>query len=103
MNPVLAFVSRLLRSILRLSLVLLGLLFVAALLCIGLSAALLTVLWSLLTGRKPQAWTTFTRFRQAAQPFQQWARPGAPGQPARGDDIVDVQAHEVPSSRIDHR
>ena len=84
------------RSLMRLVLVVFAASMVLALLLVGLSAVLLTVLWSLLIGRKPAAFATFTRFRDASRQFRGGSWPGAAA-PARGssDDIVDVQAHEV--------
>lgn len=84
------------RSLFKLLLMAFAVSMVLALLLVGLSAALLTLLWSLLTGRKPAAFATFTRFRDASRQFQGGAWKGSPS-PARGhsEDIVDVQAHEV--------
>ena len=54
------------------------------------------VLWSLVRGRKPALFTTFTRFRQASQHFSAggWGRSGGFAGP-RTEDVVDVQVHEV--------
>jgi hypothetical protein len=76
-------------------------------LLVGASAALLMLVWSLLTGRKPAVFTTFTRFRDMSRQFQggSWPGQGAP-RPARStdsDDIVDVQAHEVRGVLSDKR
>ena len=55
------------RSVLRLVLPLAAGVFALSLLTAVLVAVLLTALWSLLTGRKPAMFTTFTRFRQASR------------------------------------
>lgn len=82
---------------------------VLAVLLIGICAALLTALWSLLTGRKPAAFTTFMRFRDASRQFKagNWQSGNWPGRAApaaaSNPDIVDVQAHEVRSAISDQR
>lgn len=95
-------VGRVIRSVLRLVLFLAAAVFGLSLLIAVLGAVVLTALWSLLTGRKPAVWTTFTRFRQASQQFKQgrWSPMDAPaGGHAAGRsmpaDVVDVQAREV--------
>ncbi|NVO04848.1 MAG: hypothetical protein HXX19_02275 [Rhodoferax sp.] len=89
--------NSLLRSLLKLVLLASATIVVLGLLLIGLSAALLTLVWSLLTGRKPAAFTTFMRFREASRQFQSraWSAGGTPAARQPDDDIVDVQAHEV--------
>ncbi len=90
------------RRLIKLLLIAFAASMVLAMLLVGICAALLTLLWSLLTGRKPAAFSAFARFRDASRQFQQgaWTAPGAPG-PGRSApggnsaDIVDVQAHEV--------
>lgn len=88
MNALFAFLAKVL-----LACVLLGLLLLAA--CV----ALLSVLWSLVRGKRPAMFTVFHAFRQAARPLGQrpaaapWTRPVT-----GGDDVVDVQAHEVRAS-----
>ncbi|RFO95570.1 hypothetical protein DIC66_17350 [Rhodoferax lacus] len=92
MNFLLDFVAQTLRSVLRLLMVaMLGAL-VLGILAFGLCAALLSVLWSLLRGKKPAMFTVFQTFRQASQPFRQGFQKAAP---ASQGDVVDVQAHEV--------
>ena len=101
----------LLASVLRGALKLILLAFAASvivgILLIGISAALLAFIWSLLTGRKPAAWQTFMRFRQTSQRFRAGAWPGAstPSSHAarQSADVVDVQAHEVRSALDDQR
>jgi hypothetical protein len=69
---------------------------VTGLLLVGVTATLLFALKSLITGRKPQAYMTFMRFRQVARQFQER---GTGSYGARSShqsaDVVDVQAHEV--------
>jgi len=69
---------------------------VAGFLLLGLCIALLSVLWSLVRGKKPAMFTVFQHFRQASAQFGQarWARPTTHANAANAD-IVDVQAHEV--------
>lgn len=93
------------RILLRLALLAFAAALVLGVLLIGLVAALLAMVWSLLTGRKPAAYTTFMRFREASRQFQSGSWPGraapsaGPGAHAAQDsDIVDVQAHEVRSA-----
>jgi hypothetical protein len=99
MNLIPSLVSGVLRTVIKLAFLVFTALFVLTVLVIGLTAALLTVLWSLVTGRKPALFTNFTRFRQAAQPFAPgaWARPAEHASSA-DSDVVDVQAREVPAA-----
>lgn len=66
----------------------------------GLLGLAVSVVWSLLTGRKPAAWVTWTRMRQASRQFRT-AHGNGPWAAARqqgvhpASDVVDVQAHEV--------
>jgi hypothetical protein len=96
--------AHLFRSLIRLLLMAFAASMVLALLLLGLSAALLVLVWSLLTGRKPAFYTTFTRFRDLSRQFQGGTQPGTPA-PTRGnsEDIVDVQAHEVRAALGDKR
>ena len=90
--------GQILRSLLRLVLFLAAGVFMLSLLAAILGAVLLTAMWSLLTGRKPAVFTTFTRFRQATQQFRQGTWPQQGGVASRGAmpaDVVDVQAREV--------
>lgn len=112
MNFLLNLVARLLSGVLRLALLVFVSIVVLGFLCIGLAAALIAVVWALLTGRRPAAWTTFMRFREASQQFsgRAWRSRGrAPGAAADGGatedhrgtprgnaDIVDVEFKEVP-------
>lgn len=69
---------------------------VAGFLLLGLCIALLSMLWSLVRGKKPTMFTVFQQFRQASAQFGQarWGRPTSPASAANAD-IVDVQAREV--------
>ncbi|MDR7308591.1 hypothetical protein [Rhodoferax saidenbachensis] len=98
METLLNFVAQVLRRVFKLVLVVWVSLFALALLSLAVTAALLTVLWSLLRGRKPALFTTFTRFRQASQQFSAggWNRQGGFARPT-AEDVVDVQANEVRS------
>jgi hypothetical protein len=90
------------RTLVRLALLATAASVVLGVLLMGLCAALLALVWSLLTGRKPAAYTTFLRFREASRQFQSgtWSGRAAPpaGPGAKDPDIVDVQAHEVHSA-----
>lgn len=92
------WMGRLLRSVLRLVLLLAAGVFALSLLLAILVAVTFTALWSLITGRKPAVFTTFTHFQQATRQFRQGRWP-AHGGPAPSDaspvDVVDVQAREV--------
>ena len=70
---------------------------VLCILLVGVAAALLSVVWSLLMGRKPALVSTFTRFRQASQHFQSGMqrRPDPQRRPESQEDVVDVQVKEV--------
>ncbi len=84
------------RKIFRfLVLVWLGLL-AGALLLVGIAFALISVVWSLLRGRKPAVVVSFQNFRQAAKGFRNRPWTGHE-QAARHTptDIVDVEVHEV--------
>jgi hypothetical protein len=72
-------------------------LLVIGILLVGVAVALLSVVWSLLMGRKPALVTTFMRFRQASQHFQNGMqqRPDPQRRPDSQGDVVDVQVKEV--------
>ena len=96
-------VTGVLRALFRLAVLVFTLSLIISLIFLAIVATVFTVLWSLLTGRKPAAYTTFMRFRQTAQQFRQggWAARGGPGfASAPQGDVVDVQAHEVPSTQL---
>ena len=86
-----------LRGLFKLALLVLTFSLGVALLLAAIAVVMITALWSLLRGRKPAIYTTYTQFRQASQAFRQggaWMgqRP-PPG--VNPEDVVDVQAHEV--------
>ncbi len=85
-----------LRRLFKLALLVWFALLALSVLLVVLAAVTLNMVWSLLRGRKPALFTTYTRFRQASQQFRAggWNRPGGFAQPAQGD-VVDVQANEV--------
>ena len=91
--------ATLFRSLIKLLLMVFAATTVLAFLLIGISVALLALVWSLLSGRKPAAYTTFTRFRETSRQFQERAG-SSHGRASSADnaDIVDVQAHEVRSA-----
>ncbi len=87
------FLTLAVHRLLRLALGVFVGLVVAGFLLLGISVALLSVLWSLLRGKKPAMFTVFQTFQQASRQFRRGASPGAPRSAAA--DVVDVQAHEV--------
>jgi hypothetical protein len=107
MQSISDLLASVLRGVLKLALLAFAVTVIAGILLIGLSAALLTLVWSLLTGRKPAAWQTFMRFRQTSQQFRAGVWPGTSTPSSRSSqndaDIVDVQAHEVRNISDDPR
>ena len=106
MHSIFDLLTSLLRGALKLTLLAFAATVIAGILLIGISAALLTLVWSLLTGRKPAAWQTFMRFRQTSQQFRSgvWSGTAGSGRSTpHGADVVDVQAHEVRSTLEDQR
>ena len=63
---------------------------------LGLMAALVSVVWSLLRGKKPAMVTVFQNVRQASKGFGQgeWTKRRT-GNGAQEADVVDVQVHEI--------
>lgn len=87
---------RIVRSIIKLVLVVVTAAIVFAVMAIGMVVALVLVLWSLLKGRRPTLFTHFMRFRQTARAFSYGAGSNPAGQASRGDlEVLDVQAREV--------
>lgn len=107
MNWVMNELVSVLRGLLKLVLVLLTFVLGVALLLAAITVVMVSALWSLLRGRKPAIYTTYTQFRQASQAFRQGtAWPGQRPPPGVNPaDVVDVQAHEVsnPSPSDDAR
>ncbi len=99
MNLISNLLSGVLRIVIKLALLVLTALFVLTVLSIGIAVALLTVIWALLSGRKPALFTNFMRFRQAAQPFgpKNWRGPARASAP-QATEVVDVQAREIPAA-----
>jgi hypothetical protein len=107
MNGLMNELASVLRGLLKLALLLLTFVLGMAFLFAAIAVVVVSALWSLLRGRKPAIYTTYTQFRQASQAFRQggaWPgqRPPPVGDPA---DVVDVQAHEVsdPATKADPR
>lgn len=97
--------SRAMRGLIKLTTILLIGVTILSLFFIVLGAALVCLVWWLLTGRKPVLLRTVTRFHQTSQRFgpEVWHRPGGP--PSKDImDVVDVQAHEVQAvlARVGH-
>jgi hypothetical protein len=96
MNVIFAFVAGALRGLVRLTMIALGAVFLLGLLLSALLAVVATIIWSLLTGRKPAIFTVLSRFQQASRQFRTGGWPGNATHPPPGSaDVVDVQAHEV--------
>ena len=93
------FVARVLRAVVKLTLLAFGLVMMLGLLLLALAGLLVALLRFVFTGRKPVAFTAFTQFRQASQQFRRGGQSGHPmGHAASTDavvDVVDVQAYEV--------
>ncbi len=93
------FIASVLRTLFKLVLLAAALLMIVSVLAVGVLVALLTAVWSLLSGRKPAVVTTFMRFRQTSEQFRQGAWRGHTAQPqAAAADVVDVQSREVPQT-----
>ncbi|MEO7108614.1 MAG: hypothetical protein ABIZ09_19730, partial [Rhodoferax sp.] len=95
MNLLSEVVATVLRTVVKMVLIVLTALFALTVLCIGLVIVAAMVLRFLLTGRKPAVVTTFSRFNQAAQQFRPGGWSGSKPDSANSADIVDVEAHEV--------
>ncbi len=104
MPRILEFVSAVLRSLFKLALFAFAAVLVTSILLVGLSAALLALLWALLRGRKPAALQTFMRFQTSSRQFgtRAWTR-ASPAAAQNDADVVDVQGHEVRSALKDQR
>lgn len=89
-------ISKILRFFLKLVLGIFAAVFALSLLAAALIVVVLSVLKSLITGRKPAPAVVFGRF-QRYSPQGMW--PGGPGQSnpanARASDVVDVEVREV--------
>jgi hypothetical protein len=78
-------------------------------LLLGVLVVLWMLLRALLTGRKPMPWLIWQQYRAAARSAQsRWTRRAAPGtaRPAShygstpDDEVVDVQARELPTGHL---
>ena len=95
------FFSRLLRFIIKLVLAAFGLVFALSLLAAALVVVVLSLLKSLVTGKKPAPFVAFSQFKQ----FKKSARGGwsfAP-QAAPQGDVVDVEMREIKEPLDDKR
>jgi hypothetical protein len=99
MNGITEFFNGILRTLLRLVLIAAAAIFIFSLLLATLVVLAGVTIWSLLTGRKPDAARVFGQFRQTSARYTRGAWPGnnrtPPGPASRGADIVDIPAHEV--------
>lgn len=86
------FLSRALRAVFKLLLVLAASLFVLSFLLAALFVVLLVSLWSLVTGRKPAPVVMFSRMREQSQRYTRGVWSGRVGPTA---DVVDVEVTEV--------
>jgi hypothetical protein len=87
---------RILRGLLKIVMLLLATALIMGLVSVALVWIFFTIVWSLLTGRKPAVFTIVSRFRQTSDNLRKGLWPGfTPRPPANEADIVDVQAHEV--------
>jgi uncharacterized protein (DUF58 family) len=78
--------------LIRLVAIVIGAVFAAGLLLLGIVLTLTLITWALLRGRKPQV----RRFKvDPRQPFGGFTRGGAAVDPA---NVVDVEAREVPAA-----
>ena len=77
-----------------------AMIFAASLLLALMAVLVLSSLWSLLNGRKPQVAVLWTRYRDLTRgltPQSPWSAGRQTGPVSRTDvDIVDVQVKEVP-------
>ena len=89
-NPV----GLILRFILKLTLGLFAAVFALSLLAAALVFVALSLLKSLLTGRKPAPAMVFGRFQQFS-PQAMWPGRGAPVKPNTAGEVLDVQVREV--------
>lgn len=99
------FVARLLRTLFMLALGVFVVALALFLLGVTLALVLVSLLWGLLTGRRPTARASWARFQQSAastvwQRYRQgagWPQGGTPGPRADTTDVVDVDYREARS------
>lgn len=99
MNGLTEFFNNVVRGVLRLVLIAAAAIFIFSLLLATLVVLAGVTIWSLLTGRKPDAARVFGQFRQTSARYTRGAWPGNNGTPSgpadKDADIVDIPAHEV--------
>jgi len=99
MNGFTEFLNNIARGVLRLVLIAAAAIFIFSLLLATMVVLAGVTIWSLLTGRKPDAARVFGQFRQTSARYTRGAWPGnngpANGPAGKGADIVDIPAHEV--------
>lgn len=98
MNDLTDFVGRVLRGLIKLTLVLAAGVFVFSFLLAAIVVVVLVSLWSLITGRKPAPVVMFGRMRERSQRYTQGVWPGR--EPA--GEVVDVDATEVSEGSAGH-
>lgn len=91
MNELTDFLGRVLRGLIKLTLVLAAGVFVVSFLLAAIVVVVLVSLWSLITGRKPAPVVMFSRMREQSQRYTQGVWPGR----APAGEVVDVDATEV--------
>lgn len=99
MNGLTDFIQSVVRTAIKLLLVLAAAVFLISLLLAAVVVMLAVSIWSLVTGRKPEPIKVFSQFRQSSARFTPGGWPGGPrgGRSGQPDPVVvDVQAHEVP-------
>lgn len=99
-----SYIGSVIRTIARLWLFLLGAALVIFMITIALSVALLSVLWSLVRGKRPMAFAVYNQFRQTSQRFRtgRWHRTST-SDGTGVSDVVDVQARELPVTSIENQ
>ena len=105
MNELTDFVGRVLRGLIKLTLVLAAGVFVFSFLLAAIVVVLLVSLWSLITGRKPAPVVMFSRMRAQSQRYTQGMSQGVwPGRAPAGEvvEVVDVDATEVSEGAARH-
>jgi hypothetical protein len=99
MNGLTDFIQGVVRTALKLLLVLAAAVFLISLLLAAIVVMLAVSIWSLVTGRKPEPIKVFSQFRQSSARFTPGGWPGSPRGGSSGQPdpvVVDVQAHVVP-------
>jgi hypothetical protein len=91
MNELTDFLGRVLRGLIKLTLVLAAGVFVFSFLLAAIVVVVLVSLWTLITGRKPAPVVMFSRMRAQSQRYTQGVWPGR--EPV--GEVVDVDATEV--------